>query len=53
MKGGQPGAVGKNTLIDQNGVRKNIGGKNTIVVKKLERVRIETPGGGGYEAEEK
>lgn len=48
IKGGCNGAVGRNVLIDHNGVPKNIGGKNTLLVKKLECVRVETPGGGGY-----
>lgn len=50
MKGGENGAVGRNILIDRNGVWKNIGGKNTLEVNTLERVRVETPGGGGYGA---
>lgn len=48
LKGGSNGAVGRNILIDRSGVSKNIGGKNTITVRKLERVKVETPGGGGY-----
>lgn len=35
IKGGANGSVGRNILIDRNGVSKNIGGKNTIEVHKL------------------
>jgi N-methylhydantoinase B/oxoprolinase/acetone carboxylase alpha subunit len=35
LKGGENGLVGRNVLIDRNGVQKSIGGKNTITVKKF------------------
>lgn len=48
LYGGECGKMGKNTLIDLEGVEKNIGSKNTFEVRPYQRVRIETPGGGGY-----
>jgi N-methylhydantoinase B/oxoprolinase/acetone carboxylase alpha subunit len=40
LKGGENGLVGKNTLIDSEGIHKNLGGKNTLVVKPFETVKI-------------
>lgn len=48
LQGGHSGQVGKNTLITAEGVRKNIGSKNCFKVWPYDRVRIETPGGGGF-----
>lgn len=45
--GGRPGLPGLNTLIRADGRRLNFGGKNAAMVKKGDRIRIETPGGGG------
>ena len=50
LMGGQDAAAGKNYKIDRDGKRTNLGGKNTFVAKRGERIRIETPGGGGYGA---
>ncbi|KAJ3341068.1 hypothetical protein HDU93_005700 [Gonapodya sp. JEL0774] len=51
MDGGECGARGRNIWI-RNGADKerwiNIGGKNTVLVAKGDRLRVETPGGGGY-----
>lgn len=40
--------MGKNLLIKNNGIIKNIGSKNAFKVEKYDRVMINTPGGGGY-----
>jgi len=45
--GGAPGAVGKNILI-RNNQKQEMGGKFSASLKKGDRVRIETPGGGGW-----
>jgi len=45
--GGAPGAVGRNLVIRQGTVAAK-GGKFSITLKKGDRLRIETPGGGGY-----
>ncbi len=45
--GGEPGAVGKNIVI-RDGAPEDMGGKFSVSLKKGDRVRIETPGGGGY-----
>jgi 5-oxoprolinase (ATP-hydrolysing) len=48
LEGGAPGARGANTIIRIDGRKLNLGGKNTVAVVAGERLRIETPGGGGY-----
>ena len=48
MEGGEDGACGKNLLIKKNGIVVNIGGKCTMDMNVGERLRINTPGGGGY-----
>ncbi|MGB5991253.1 MAG: hydantoinase B/oxoprolinase family protein, partial [Desulfobacterales bacterium] len=45
--GGAPGALGKNFLI-RNGAVEEKRGKFSEPFKKGDRLRIETPGGGGY-----
>ena len=45
--GGAPGAVGRNLVVRQGTVAAK-GGKFSITLKKGDRLRIETPGGGGY-----
>jgi N-methylhydantoinase B len=47
LRGGAPGARGKNTLV-RNGTTTEIGGKWTGVVLPGDRLIIETPGGGGW-----
>ena len=47
LNGGQAGAKGKNTLI-QDGKKKVLPSKVHLHVKKGGKIRIETPGGGGY-----
>lgn len=46
LAGGQPGALGRNTLIE-NGIARELPGKCTIHVSAGAVLRIETPGGGG------
>lgn len=48
MKGGAPGKVGKQYLIDRNGKKKALNGIFQIDVREGDRLVIETPGGGGY-----
>jgi 5-oxoprolinase (ATP-hydrolysing) len=43
LAGGEPGAAGRNCV---NG--RSVGGRATIELRRGDRVRIETPGGGGY-----
>ncbi|MEA3332276.1 MAG: hydantoinase B/oxoprolinase family protein [Pseudomonadota bacterium] len=47
LRGGSPGARGKNTFIRADGRKVNLGGKNEIKAAVGDRLRIETPGGGG------
>ncbi|MEM6471933.1 MAG: hydantoinase B/oxoprolinase family protein [Planctomycetota bacterium] len=46
--GGQPGACGKNMLIDSNGTERPMDFAETTEVSPGDRLRIETPGGGGW-----
>ena len=48
LEGGQPGKQGKNLFIRSNGRTLNLGGKNEILAEAGDRIRILTPGGGGY-----
>jgi 5-oxoprolinase (ATP-hydrolysing) len=48
MAGGEDGACGRNLLIRENGIKVNIGGRCSGSMNVGERLRIETPGGGGY-----
>lgn len=53
LAGGEAGQSGRNVLI-RKGKEKKLPGKTELVVKKGDRLRIETPGGGGYgESKEK
>jgi N-methylhydantoinase B/oxoprolinase/acetone carboxylase alpha subunit len=47
LRGGSPGAKGKNTLIS-HGRKKSLGSKVNIKLEPGDVLRIETPGGGGY-----
>lgn len=47
LAGGEAGQSGRNMLI-RKGKEKKLLGKTELVVKKGDRLRIETPGGGGY-----
>jgi 5-oxoprolinase (ATP-hydrolysing) len=48
MDGGDPGACGRNLLVRSNGIVVNMGGRCSGSLNVGERLRIETPGGGGY-----
>jgi len=48
MSGGKEGACGRNLLIRQNGITVNMGGRCSGEMDVGERLRIETPGGGGF-----
>ncbi len=50
MNGGQPGAAGRNTLIRANGSVTPLAAATTIEVEPGDRLRLETPGGGGWGA---
>merc|ERR1712078_441503 len=48
MCGGEPGKCGRNLLVRKNGVAVNMGGRCSTSWKVGERLRLETPGAGGY-----
>ena len=48
LQGGQPGATGKQTLIRADGEETPLPGIFTRAMQPGERIRIETPGGGGF-----
>ena len=48
LQGGAVGQTGQNTLIRADGSEHLLPGKVTLDVAAGERVRIETPGGGGW-----
>jgi 5-oxoprolinase (ATP-hydrolysing) len=48
LDGGHPGKRGKNLLIQKDGRTVDLGAKNEIRAKPGDRIRIMTPGGGGY-----
>ena len=50
VQGGEEGARGKNTLVERDGNEVALPGKFSRTFSEGERVRIETPGGGGYGA---
>lgn len=47
LKGGEPGAAGRTTLISR-GSERELGGKDSSSARAGDRIRIESPGGGGY-----
>jgi N-methylhydantoinase B/oxoprolinase/acetone carboxylase alpha subunit len=47
LRGGRPGAKGRNTLISR-GRKKSLGSKVNVKLRPGDVLRIETPGGGGY-----
>lgn len=47
--GGEPGATGRNTVV-RNGSEEPVGGKVWLTLQPGDRLRIESPGGGGYGA---
>jgi 5-oxoprolinase (ATP-hydrolysing) len=48
LAGGEPGACGVNTLIGLDGAERPLPGSIALELQPGERVRIATPGGGGY-----
>ena len=48
LAGGGNGAPGANYVIRINGSRRRLPGKTNLLLKPGERIRIETPGGGGH-----
>jgi N-methylhydantoinase B len=48
LQGGAPGAPGKTEIIHHDGTRQGLAGKASIRLKKGSRIRIESPGGGGW-----
>ena len=46
--GGNPGAKGQNLFFRKDGMCLNLGGRNEIQAQPGDRVRILTPGGGGF-----
>ena len=50
--GGSPGTCGRNTLIRRDGRVEVLGGKARVELARGDRLRIETPGGGGYGMEQ-
>lgn len=48
LEGGEAGQRGRNLLVRANGVLVNMGGRHSGSMDTGERLRIETPGGGGY-----
>ena len=47
VQGGEPGGIGRNTLI-RDGKETALPGKVQITLRPGDRLRVETPGGGGY-----
>jgi len=47
LAGGEPGACGRNALVRRGRIRR-LPGKTTLTAEPGDRVRIDTPGGGGY-----
>ena len=48
LKGGRPGAPGKNLLIHPEGSVVSLGGKACVDVRRGAKIRLLTPGGGGF-----
>ena len=53
LAGGMPGASGRASLIDSEGTVQGLASKCSVQVNKGDRIRIETPGGGGWGDPEK
>ena len=47
LNGGEPGAAGRTVLINKNGERV-LAGKDSVYANDGDRIRIESPGGGGW-----
>ena len=50
LDGGGDGARGRNTVFYSDGRVVALGPKNEVAVNRGDRIRIETPGGGGFGA---
>ena len=48
LSGGASGAPGKTEILRRNGTIEHVPGKFNVRLRKGERVRIESPGGGGF-----
>ena len=48
LHGGQDGAAGRTEIIHPDGAREQLPGKCSVRLKKGARVRVESPGGGGW-----
>jgi N-methylhydantoinase B/oxoprolinase/acetone carboxylase alpha subunit len=48
LAGGEAGSPGANVVERRDGVREPVGGRATVRLAAGDRLRIETPGGGGY-----
>ena len=48
LNGGSSGKTGCNLFFRKDGTCLFLGGKNEIIAEVGDRIRIETPGGGGY-----
>ncbi len=48
LHGGADGAAGKGAIIRENGSTQGLPGKFNVRLRKGERIRIESPGGGGW-----
>jgi N-methylhydantoinase B len=48
LKGGASGAAGKTEIVHRDGRQEILPGKASVRLKKGDRVRIESPGGGGW-----
>jgi N-methylhydantoinase B len=48
LQGGEDGAPGKAAVVGEDGTRRDLPGKFNVRLKKGERIRIESPGAGGW-----
>src|ERR1700743_488536 len=48
LNGGADGAAGRTEIVHSDGHRELLPGKTSVRLKKGERIRIESPGGGGW-----
>jgi len=48
LGGGEDGAAGKTEVVHGNGRRESLAGKTSVKLKRGDRVRVESPGGGGW-----
>jgi N-methylhydantoinase B len=48
LNGGEAGAAGRTEVLRADGSRQQLAGKASVRLKARERIRVETPGGGGW-----